>query len=336
MPSPAADLGRGRCRYGFFAEEATAETAPAEETAYGFFDRCSRRASGASSPDGGRRLRLLRDVPAPPSTRRRRRPAKPAAAARKAAGKPAPPRRGADTTIRVGVEKVDQLINLVGELVITQAMLLAVGARRRSGAVRTPARRPRAAGAQFARPAGSGDVDPHDADLRRVLPLPARGARPVAEAGQEGRAEAGRRGHRTRQEPDRAHHRSAHPPGAQQPRPRHRDARSARGQGQARAGHHHPQGLPPERQHRHRGQRRRRRPQPPEDPGQGPGARPAGQRPDDATRKSGSSSSRPASRPPTWSPRSPGAASAWTWSSATSTPWAGASRSNPCSASAPA
>jgi two-component system chemotaxis sensor kinase CheA len=31
---------------------------------------------------------------------------------------------GGDTTIRVGVEKVDQLINLVGELVITQAMLL--------------------------------------------------------------------------------------------------------------------------------------------------------------------------------------------------------------------
>jgi two-component system chemotaxis sensor kinase CheA len=31
---------------------------------------------------------------------------------------------GGDATIRVGVEKVDQLINLVGELVITQAMLL--------------------------------------------------------------------------------------------------------------------------------------------------------------------------------------------------------------------
>ncbi|MCX7169175.1 MAG: Hpt domain-containing protein, partial [Proteobacteria bacterium] len=30
---------------------------------------------------------------------------------------------GGDTTIRVGVEKVDQLINLIGELVITQAML---------------------------------------------------------------------------------------------------------------------------------------------------------------------------------------------------------------------
>jgi two-component system chemotaxis sensor kinase CheA len=33
------------------------------------------------------------------------------------------PKLGGDTSIRVGVEKVDQLINLVGELVITQAML---------------------------------------------------------------------------------------------------------------------------------------------------------------------------------------------------------------------
>jgi two-component system chemotaxis sensor kinase CheA len=42
----------------------------------------------------------------------------------KAAAKPAPPKPAVDaSTIRVGVEKVDQMINLVGELVITQAML---------------------------------------------------------------------------------------------------------------------------------------------------------------------------------------------------------------------
>jgi two-component system chemotaxis sensor kinase CheA len=45
-------------------------------------------------------------------------PAGPKAVARPA-GKPA----GGDSSIRVGVEKVDQLINLVGELVITQAMI---------------------------------------------------------------------------------------------------------------------------------------------------------------------------------------------------------------------
>jgi two-component system chemotaxis sensor kinase CheA len=41
-------------------------------------------------------------------------------AAKKAAAKPV---TGGEATIRVGVDKVDQLINLVGELVITQAML---------------------------------------------------------------------------------------------------------------------------------------------------------------------------------------------------------------------
>lgn len=46
---------------------------------------------------------------------------KPAAAKRPAPVAAAKP--GADTSIRVGVDKVDQLINLVGELVITQAML---------------------------------------------------------------------------------------------------------------------------------------------------------------------------------------------------------------------
>lgn len=54
-------------------------------------------------------------------------PAAPSApAAPRAAAKPAASAPGADkenTSIRVGVEKVDQVINLVGELVITQAML---------------------------------------------------------------------------------------------------------------------------------------------------------------------------------------------------------------------
>ncbi|HLR78199.1 MAG TPA: chemotaxis protein CheW, partial [Burkholderiaceae bacterium] len=48
-------------------------------------------------------------------------PARPARKAAKAAKKSAAP---ASSTLRVGVEKVDQIINLVGELVITQAMLV--------------------------------------------------------------------------------------------------------------------------------------------------------------------------------------------------------------------
>lgn len=51
--------------------------------------------------------------------------AAPAAAANRAAARPAaaPHADKESTSIRVGVEKVDQIINLVGELVITQAML---------------------------------------------------------------------------------------------------------------------------------------------------------------------------------------------------------------------
>lgn len=49
----------------------------------------------------------------------RARAAKPAASANAAA----------DSSIRVSIEKVDQLINLVGELVITQAMLLQTAAQ---------------------------------------------------------------------------------------------------------------------------------------------------------------------------------------------------------------
>jgi two-component system chemotaxis sensor kinase CheA len=51
-------------------------------------------------------------------------PAVPAPAAAKTEAKAAPTSAAASSTIRVGVEKVDQIINLVGELVITQAMLV--------------------------------------------------------------------------------------------------------------------------------------------------------------------------------------------------------------------
>ena len=50
-------------------------------------------------------------------------PPKPAASAR------TPKATGGDTSIRVGVDKVDQIINLVGELVITQAMLASAASK---------------------------------------------------------------------------------------------------------------------------------------------------------------------------------------------------------------
>ncbi|MDT7836594.1 chemotaxis protein CheA [Aquabacterium sp. OR-4] len=107
-------LGAG---YGFHegAPGAPANAAAAPPAGYGFFDN----APGAPG-----------DAPAGAAPAAEAAQAAPAAAeAPKPAAKPAAPRaeakpQAADAaTLRVAVEKVDQLINLVGELVITQAML---------------------------------------------------------------------------------------------------------------------------------------------------------------------------------------------------------------------
>ncbi|MBI2732886.1 MAG: chemotaxis protein CheW [Aquabacterium sp.] len=112
--APAKDPG-----YGFFdPPEAAAPAAPAApvaaapEKGYGFFDD----APGAPSASQA--------APAASSAAEPQQ-AKPAAAAAKpAAPKADKPAAALEaSTIRVSVEKVDQLINLVGELVITQAML---------------------------------------------------------------------------------------------------------------------------------------------------------------------------------------------------------------------
>lgn len=98
---PAADAG-----YGFF-DPPEATEAPKAPEGYGFFD------NAPGSPD----------KPAPVAAAEAPQ-LKPVAAAAKPAAKVEKPAAGPETsTIRVSVEKVDQLINLVGELVITQAML---------------------------------------------------------------------------------------------------------------------------------------------------------------------------------------------------------------------
>ena len=60
---------------------------------------------------------------APRPSRRSRRRAEPQAAAARMRPRPRPRSRRNPVRIRVDVQKVDQLINLVGELVITQSML---------------------------------------------------------------------------------------------------------------------------------------------------------------------------------------------------------------------
>jgi two-component system chemotaxis sensor kinase CheA len=109
-----APLGPG---YGFYVGAPgapLAEAPPAKDPGYGFFDD----APGAPAAAGA----LPATAPAPvPAAAGAARPAPPPAA------RPAPAGGGSgggdSTTLRVSIEKVDQLINLVGELVITQAML---------------------------------------------------------------------------------------------------------------------------------------------------------------------------------------------------------------------
>lgn len=101
-------LGPG---YGFHPDAPGAPQAEKEDVGYGFFDD----APGAPSQSAA--------APAPAAES-----AEAAAAAKTAAPKAAPKAEKPAATIeastlRVSVEKVDQLINLVGELVITQAML---------------------------------------------------------------------------------------------------------------------------------------------------------------------------------------------------------------------
>jgi two-component system, chemotaxis family, sensor kinase CheA len=102
--------------YGFFepltppaviAEAALAM--PADGDGYGFFAPLAAPADVALAPPAPA---VVPPTPAPPTPSPR------------SGGRPATTVAASDSSIRVSVEKVDQLINLVGELVITQAMLL--------------------------------------------------------------------------------------------------------------------------------------------------------------------------------------------------------------------
>jgi two-component system chemotaxis sensor kinase CheA len=103
-PQPASAQAAADPGYGFF-DAPEAPQAPKAE-GYGFFD------NAPGSPD--KPAPAVAEVPT----------LKPVAAAAKPAAKADKPAAAPEaSTIRVSVEKVDQLINLVGELVITQAML---------------------------------------------------------------------------------------------------------------------------------------------------------------------------------------------------------------------
>jgi two-component system chemotaxis sensor kinase CheA len=107
--------------YGFFEPLASASP-PSDDPGYGFFTDLTSPAPATTVEDGdgyGFFAPIPQVVISPPPQEAPKPIAKPAEPAK---AKDKQPVTG-ETTIRVGVERVDQLINLVGELVITQAML---------------------------------------------------------------------------------------------------------------------------------------------------------------------------------------------------------------------
>jgi len=118
VPREAVTLQPMTPGYGFFNGAPGApqgEAAPAKDQGYGFFDEAP-GAPGAAQPAAAA-APVAASAPAEAAAQPA--PARPAAT--KAEAKAGAALESA--TLRVSVEKVDQLINLVGELVITQAML---------------------------------------------------------------------------------------------------------------------------------------------------------------------------------------------------------------------
>jgi two-component system chemotaxis sensor kinase CheA len=104
--------------YGFFTDLPKTQEQTEQEQGYGFFQEITPPPASAPAAAAPQPIVPVQDVIEHPSQQAH--PNRRAADMAKPAEKPG---AQGDASIRVNVEKVDQLINLVGELVITQAML---------------------------------------------------------------------------------------------------------------------------------------------------------------------------------------------------------------------
>jgi two-component system chemotaxis sensor kinase CheA len=110
VPAPPALAKTEHEPYGFFISDKALQDQMENAQGYGFFQELP-----PSQADTPPLPAAAAKQEAEPAAGNRGKPAK--------AAEKAPAAAGGETSIRVSVEKVDQLINLVGELVITQAML---------------------------------------------------------------------------------------------------------------------------------------------------------------------------------------------------------------------
>lgn len=116
--------------YGFFVEPEQIKAAIEDEQGFGFFVEPEQIKAEAENAQG---YGFFTEVTPPSPSTETASPVQNAGAASESAPGETPHRRATDrtpdTSIRVSVEKVDQMINLVGELVITQAMLAETASR---------------------------------------------------------------------------------------------------------------------------------------------------------------------------------------------------------------
>lgn len=119
--------------YGLFDADAVALTAnndQAADSSYGFFDPPPAAQAVMDTPDAAAGLSIVSPVAAASVASAVIVPVEVSSDSPKAvAPRSAKPAAAAETSIRVGVDKVDQIINLVGELVITQAMLMSAASK---------------------------------------------------------------------------------------------------------------------------------------------------------------------------------------------------------------
>ncbi|MCQ9376197.1 chemotaxis protein CheW [Methyloversatilis sp. XJ19-13] len=119
--------------YGLFDADAVALTANNDQAAdpsYGFFDPPPAAQAVMDTPDAAAGLSIVSPVAAASVASAVIVPVEVSSDSPKAvAPRSAKPAAAAETSIRVGVDKVDQIINLVGELVITQAMLMSAASK---------------------------------------------------------------------------------------------------------------------------------------------------------------------------------------------------------------
>ena len=156
----------------------------------------------------------------------------------------------ASQTLRVGVDILDRLMNMVGELVLTRNQLLQLAKAEEHSKYVDPIQH---LNRVTSGPPGSGHEDPDAAHRQRVGKATAHGPRSVPEQREADRARDARRGDRAGPTDPPVDPGSAHPHDPELGRSRHREPRGSPRGWKASRRYHRPQRVPGGRPYHHRG-----------------------------------------------------------------------------------